>query len=239
DESEDKEIASVLVDEDDEEESVAALSLQEDEPAPALSFEEKETPYFSATDKKQVTPALEDAVSAAGTIAGAITTVGGFAESGMVNNFVTDSEDGDKIKENLDSFFDRDKEVPSSDTAVVFMPVEDDEEQDSVQKLRMYSEEYVRGGTRSSFEEMLSERDRLQRMMQGRSLELNLLQLFSAVADVIDRSDEPASVESIALLRSTSQALAGVLVDAHIVRDLEILRVETGKVLGWLSSGKV
>ncbi|MBM9521315.1 hypothetical protein JWG39_15995, partial [Desulforhopalus vacuolatus] len=60
DESEDKEIASVLVDEDDEEESVAALSLQEDEPAPALSFEEKEIPDFSATGEKQVTPALED-----------------------------------------------------------------------------------------------------------------------------------------------------------------------------------
>ncbi|MBM9520524.1 hypothetical protein JWG39_11930, partial [Desulforhopalus vacuolatus] len=60
DESEDKEIASVLVGEDDEEESVAALSVQEDEPAPALSFEEKETPDFSATGEKQVTPALED-----------------------------------------------------------------------------------------------------------------------------------------------------------------------------------
>jgi len=125
---------------------------------------------------------------------------------------------------------------PASDTAIVFLLAENDEEQDSVQNLRMYSEEYVHGGTRSSLEGMLSERDHLLDMMQGRSMELNLLQLFSIVADSFARSDEPAGEESMALLRSTSQALAEVLADGNIVRDLEVLRVETGKVLKWLSS---
>ena len=189
----------------------------------------------------------ETAPATAGTVE-AIAAVGGLAASGMMSDFAAGSEGADEIQESLDGFFGRDEEIlggpvietdPASDSPVVFLPAENDEEQDSVQNLRMYSEEFVQGGTRASIEEMLSERDRLRGLMQGRPIELNLLQLFSTVADSLSRGDEPADAESTALLRSTSQALAEVLADANIVRDLEVLRVETGKVLEWLSSRRV
>ena len=220
-----------------------AVSLKTLSPAAA------ESPALQDTMERNdtVDDIEETAPATAGTVE-AIAAVGGLAASGMMSDFAAGSEGADEIQESLDGFFGRDEEIlggpvietdPASDSPVVFLPAENDEEQDSVQNLRMYSEEFVQGGTRASIEEMLSERDRLRGLMQGRPIELNLLQLFSTVADSLSRGDEPADAESTALLRSTSQALAEVLADANIVRDLEVLRVETGKVLEWLSSRRV
>jgi pilus assembly protein FimV len=212
----------------------------------AFTSDISETPEEEdAVPLKSLSPS-DVAPATAGTVE-SIAAVGGLAGSAVMSDFAAGGEDADEIKESLDGFFGRDEEILSvpveadsaSDSPVVFLPAENDEEQDSVQNLRMHSEEFVQGGTGASIEEVLSERDRLQGLMQGRPIELNLLQLFSTVADSLGRGDKPTDAESIALLRSTSQALAEVLADANIVRDLEALRVETGKVLKWLSSRRV
>ena len=233
---------NVEEDDDDDDDFVVPDSAE----SIAFASDISETPEEEeAVPLKSLSPS--DAASATAGTVESIAAAGGLAGSAVMSDFAAGGEDVDEIKESLDGFFGRDEEILSvpveadsaSDAPVVFLLAENDEEQDSVQNLRMYSEEFVQGGAGASIEEVLSERDRLQGLMQGRPIELNLLQLFSTVANSLSKDDEPTDAESIALLRSTSQALAEVLADADIVRDLEVLRVETGKVLEWLSSRRV